>query len=663
MTAEKDNPVPAGADNLRRMKELVELLNEASRAYYKENREIMPNREYDALYDELQTLEQETGIVMAGSPTSKVGYELAEELPKEDHDRPMLSLDKTKEVEALQAFLGDGKGLLSWKLDGLTVVLTYENGSLVKAVTRGNGTTGEVITANAKTFRNIPLQIPFQGKCVLRGEAIMTYSAFEKVNAQIAEDASRYRNPRNLCSGTVRQLNSRITAERGVRFVVFGLVSAEGVDFANSHEQEFVWAKSQGFETVEYEIVTQDTLPEAVHRFSEKIQGNDYPSDGLVLLMDDIAYGISLGRTAKFPRNAMAFKWKDEVETTTLREIEWSASRTGLINPVAIFDPVELEGTVVSRASVHNVSVMEGLRLGIGDQITVYKANMIIPQIAENLTGSGTAHAPEVCPVCGGKTEIRQMEDVRSLYCVNPRCQAKQVGRFALLVSRDALNVEGLSEATLEKLIDHGWIHEFADIFHLETHKEAITSLEGFGEKSFANLQSAIDKARQTTLPRLLFGIGIPGIGAATAKVLSRAFHADLQALREADEETLSGIDGIGSVLASGIVKTFRDEEFASQLDHLLPELSFPEAEESGKAQTLAGLTFVITGSVLHFENRNALKAAIEEAGGKVTGSVSAKTNYLINNDKTSSSTKNKTAAKLGIPVISEEEVMAMMGE
>ena len=645
-----------------RMKELVALLNKAARAYYQESREIMTNREYDELYDELEALEKETGIVMAGSPTRKVGYEVVSELPKEDHETPMLSLDKTKEVEALQSFLGEQKGILSWKLDGLTIVLTYEGGELQKAVTRGNGYTGEVITGNAKVFENLPLSIPFQGKCVLRGEAIMTYSNFERVNAGIADETSRYRNPRNLCSGTVRQLNSRITAERGVRFVMFSLVQADGVDFANSHEKEYDWAAGQGFEVVEHVEVDSASLPQAVRSFAEKVEGSDYPSDGLVLLMDDIAYGRSLGRTAKFPRDSIAFKWKDEISETTLREMEWSPSRTGLINPVAIFDPVELEGTQVSRASVHNVSVMEGLKLGIGDRITVYKANMIIPQIAENLTGSGTCVPPEVCPVCGGKTEIRQVQSVRSLYCTNPDCQAKHIKRFSLFVSRDAMNIDGLSEATLEKLIDRGFVREYADLYHLEDHKEAITEMEGFGQKSFDNLQEAIARSRQTTLPRLLMAIGIPGIGTANAKMLSRAYRSNLDAIRAADEEELAGIEGIGPVLAASITGFFGDEDKMRSLNNLLPEIKWEQEKEAPPEQlTLQGKTFVITGSVHHFDNRNACKAAIEEAGGKVTGSVTSKTDYLINNDNTSSSTKNKTAQKLGIPIITEEELLEMM--
>lgn len=500
---------------VKRMKELTALLLPAARAYYQESREIMSNREYDRLYDELLELEKVTGIMLAGSPTQKVGYEILSELPKEAHETPMLSLDKTKEVEALQDWLGEQKGILSWKLDGLTIVLTYEGGELVKAVTRGNGEIGEVITNNARVFANVPLRIAYEGQLILRGEAVIRYSDFQHINEEIGDVDAKYKNPRNLCSGSVRQLNNEITAKRNVNFEAFMLVKAEGVDFKNSREEQFQWLMRQGFDVVEYREVTRETIPEAVAAFSDAVETSDMPSDGLVLLMDDIAYGESLGRTAKFPRNSIAFKWADEIRETRLLEIEWSASRTGLINPVAIFEPVELEGTTVSRASVHNISIMEALKLGEGDTITVYKANMIIPQIAENLTGSGTVRIPEKCPVCQGETEIRQVNDVRSLYCTNPECQAKKIKSFTLLVSRDALNIDGLSEATLEKFIAAGFIHEYADIFHLDRHQEAIITMEGFGQRSYDNLMAAIRTASHTTLPRMIYGLGITGIGLA----------------------------------------------------------------------------------------------------------------------------------------------------
>lgn len=650
-------------EKISRMKELAATLTAAAKTYYQESREIMSNYEYDKLYDELAELEKETGVVLSKSPTQSVGYEVLSELPKERHESPMLSLDKTKSTADLQEWLGDQTGILSWKLDGLTVVLTYSGGTLKKAVTRGNGEIGEVITSNARVFANVPVTISFQGELVLRGEAVIRYSEFNRINEAIDDVDARYKNPRNLCSGSVRQLNSQITAERNVNFEAFALVTAEGVDFNNSRKEQFEWLKRQGFDVVEYRTVTADTLPEAVEAFAEAVSGYDIPSDGLVLLLDDIAYGESLGRTAKFPRNAIAFKWADEIRETKLQYIEWSPSRTGLINPVAVFDPVELEGTTVSRASVHNLSIMESLALGEGDTITVYKANMIIPQIADNLTRSGKIQIPEKCPVCGGRTEVRQAGDVRSLYCTNPDCQAKRIKSFSLFVSRDALNIDGLSEATLEKFIGAGFIKEFADIFHLDRYEETITQMEGFGQKSYDNLIRATEAASHTTLARMVYGLGISGIGLANAKMLCRKFKLDFDRMRHATAEELVEVDGIGAVLADAWIRYFADEKNQETVDHLLSELTFEQEEESAEEAVFEGMTFVITGSVEHFANRNELKEAIEARGGKATGSVTSKTTYLINNDVTSNSSKNKKAKDLGVPIISEEEFIKMLGE
>ena len=650
-------------DKTKRIRELIGTLRAAGRAYYQESREIMSNFEYDKLYDELVSLEKETGIVFANSPTQNVGYEVVSALPKERHEKPMLSLNKTKSVEELADWLGGQTGLLSWKMDGLTIVLTYQNGTLVKAVTRGNGEIGEVITANAKAFVNVPLNISYQGELILRGEAIIRYSDFEKINEQIEDVDAKYKNPRNLCSGSVRQLNSEITAQRQVHFYAFSLVKADGIDFKNSRKEQFEWLKTQGFEVVEYHEVTKETLPETVKMYSEAIAENDTPSDGLVLLYDDIAYGQSLGRTAKFPRDSIAFKWADEIQETTLLYIEWSASRTGLINPVAVFEPVELEGTTVSRASVHNISIMEALELGAGDRITVYKANMIIPQIADNLTRSGVRDIPEACPVCGGQTEVRQLNDVKSLYCTNPDCQAKKIKSFTLFTSRDALNIAGLSEATLEKFIGVGMIHEYADIFHLDRHQEEIVEMDGFGQKSYDNLIAAAEKASHTTLPRMVYGLGVAGIGLANAKMICRHFKNDFEVMRHATVEELVEIDGIGEVLAQAWTAFFSDGKNNAIVDHLLAELTFEaEDEESseGADEAFAGMNFVITGSLEHFKNRKELQELIERRGGKVTGSVTSKTNYLINNDVASSSSKNKKARELGVPILSEEEFLKL---
>ena len=770
------------SEKIVRIKYLVAALSEASKAYYAQDREIMSNREYDALYDELAVLERETGMVLANSPTMSVGYEAVDELPKERHESPMLSLDKTKSREELAEWLQGHPAVLSWKLDGLTIVLTYREGKLEKAVTRGNGEIGEVITNNARTFVNLPLEIPFRGELVLRGEAVISYSDFQKINDEIEDADARYKNPRNLCSGSVRQLNNEITARRNVRFYAFALVDAREADSgdadvgADSVEAQFRFLEEQGFETVEHYLVTEENILDTVERFEKKIETYDIPSDGLVLVYDDIVYGRSLGRTAKFPRNSIAFKWADELRETRLLEIEWSASRTGLINPVAIFEPVELEGTTVSRASVHNISILRGLHLGLGDRITVYKANMIIPQIAENLTardllaqaqaedvrageeirlaeeersaeegcpaggkqpmgkeasageepptgkkaaageeqpvgkgawegeepptgkeaptgqelpaddeqvieegdteedagekaeaveaalamrGHRLVEIPSVCPVCGGATEIRQVNDVQSLYCTNVRCAAKQIKAFTLFVSRDAMNIDGLSEATLEKFIDMGFIQEFADLFHLGRYRERIVEMEGFGEKSYQNLIDSIERARRTTLPRVIYGLGIANIGSANAKMLCRFFDHDLKRMQEADVETLSAIDGVGEVIATAFVRYMRDEDNLRKIADLVGELEIeiPKVEEG--SQTLSGLSFVITGSLEKFASRSDLKEAIEQKGGKVTGSVTGKTTCLINNDVASNSSKNKKAKELGIPILSEADFLA----
>ena len=647
--------------SIKKMKELGEKLREASRAYYQEDREIMSNVEYDALYDTLSALEKETGIVLADSPTVNVGYEAVEQLPKEEHERPMLSLDKTKEREALREFIGEHPTLLSWKLDGLTIVLTYENGELIKAVTRGNGIVGEVITNNARVIKNIPLKISFKGRLVLRGEAIITYSDFEKINETIGDADAKYKNPRNLCSGSVRQLNNEITAKRNVRFYAFSLVSAEGVDFRNSREVQFRWLNEQGFEVVEYRKVTAGTLDEAMDYFAEAVTTNDFPSDGLVALYDDIAYGESLGTTAKFPRNAMAFKWADEMRDTRLLEIEWSPSRTGLINPVAIFEPVELEGTTVSRASVHNISIMKELKLGIGDTIRVYKANMIIPQIAENLTGSGNAPIPHTCPACGQETVVKKENDVECLFCVNPGCPAKKIKSFGLFTSRDAMNIDGLSEATLEKFIARGFIHDFGDIFEISRYKDEIVEMEGFGQKSYDNLMESLERAKETTLPRVIYSLGIANIGLANAKVICRHFDNDLDRIRHASLEEVSDIDTIGPVIAGNLVAYFKDEDNNRRLNHLMSFLHIQE-DSPKQEQIFEGMNFVITGSLVHFGNRSEAKELIESLGGKVTGSVTKKTNYLINNDIQSNSSKNKKARELGIPILSEEDFRKLAG-
>lgn len=641
-----------------RMKELIDILNKAASVYYQGKDEIMSNFEYDRMYDELSALEKESGLVLAGSPTQKVGYEVLSELPKQTHPSPMLSLDKTKQVDELASWLGGKEGLLSWKMDGLTVVLTYENGELLNAVTRGNGVVGEVITNNAKVFKNLPVNIPFKGRMVLRGEAIITYSEFKKINALLSEE-EQYKNPRNLCSGSVRQLNNEITAKRNVELYAFTLVEAEGVDFKNSQQNKMEFMKEQGFQTVEYKVVTAKNIYETVEWFSEKVKTNDFPSDGLVLLYDDISYGESLGSTAKFPRNAIAFKWADETAKTKLTEVEWSASRTGLINPVAIFEPVELEGTTVSRASVHNISIVKELKLGIGDTIEVYKANMIIPQIAQNLTKSGSLEIPDKCPVCGEKTSIHKENDVEVLFCENPDCLAKKIKSISLFVSRDAMNIDGMSEATIEKFISKGFLHELADLFKLNRYKDEIISMEGFGEKSYEKLVKAAETAKITTTAKFIYSLGIANIGLSNAKMVCKAFSNDLEKIRHASIDELVEIDGVGEIIAESFVKFFANENNNHMVDDLLDIVTL-EDEENDNANDMEGMNFVITGSVNHFSNRSEVKELIEGRGGKVTGSVTSKTKYLINNDSTSNSSKNKKAKELGVQIITEDEFIDM---
>jgi len=652
------------ANERKRMEELTDVLDKAARAYYQNASEIMTNAEYDRLYDELVLLEKKTGIVLSKSVTRKVGYEILSELPKEHHPEPRLSLDKTKEVPVLQDFLGGRKGILMWKLDGLTIVLTYEDGKLVKALTRGNGEIGEVVTSNAKVFKNVPVEIPYKGLFSVRGEAIIHYSDFNRINESIGDIDARYKNPRNLVSGSVRQLNTKITAERDVNFIVYELLECDGVDFSDSRSAQLDYAESLGFEVVEHPLVARETLPEEVEKYSEKIKTYDIPSDGLVLQYDSISYGISLGRTAKFPRHSLAFKWRDETAETTLRSIDWSASRTGLINPVAVFDPVELEGTTVTRASVHNVSVMKTLKLGIGDRIRVYKANMIIPQILENITASDTITPPAVCPVCNGKTEIHDEDGIQTLYCTNPECMAKKIKLLTHFVSRDAMNIAGLSEMSLEKFTDEGFIHELADVFRLSKHKKEIVSLEGFGLKSYENLIAATDKARETTAVRVLYSMGIPEIGLAAAKLICRYFNDDMTAIENATPDELVKIDGIGDIMAETYTLFFKNLAHRQTYEDVLSEVRVAAPSYSGENEgegKLSGLTFVITGDVKKFKNRKELQNFIEEHGGKATGTVTGKTSYLINNDVNSSSNKNKKAKELGVPIISEEDFMNLM--
>lgn len=643
---------------LNRMKELIEILNNASRLYYQYSTPIMTDFEYDKLYDELEKLEKETNTILSNSPTQNVEPEAIDSLVKVEHPAPMLSLSKTKSISELASFLENQEGLLSWKLDGLTIVLTYKDGKLSSGVTRGNGIIGEVITENVKKFKNIPLTIPYKGTLVVRGEAVIKYSDFNKMNEELDDDSSQYKNPRNLCSGSVRQLDSKVTAKRNVNCIIFALIESEKKFKLKS--EEFEWLKSLGFDVVEYHKVTSNNLEEQVLYFKNKINEYDIPSDGLVLLYNDIEYGKQLGTTAKYPKNAIAFKWQDETAETKLIDVDWLVSRTGLINPVAVFEPVELEGTIVSRASLHNVSILQGLSLGIGDTILVYKANMIIPQIADNLTQSNSLAIPNKCPVCNHEARIISSNDVKYLYCMNDFCPAKLVKRLSQFTSRNAMNIEGLSDAIINKLADEGLIKTYADIYNLKRYKNDIISFEGFGEKSYDNLINSIEKSRNVKLANFIFALGIPDIGLSRAKLICKNYSNDINKIRNLTFEELSKIDGIGEIIAKGWIDTFNNEDFIKELELLLKEVNFTDTSIDNN-QPLKDLIFVITGSVNNFTNRDELVEYIESYGGKVVKAISNNVNYLINNDITSTSTKNTKAKELGIKIISENDLMSMI--
>lgn len=648
-------------DKITRMKELISILNKASELYYQKNTIMMTDYEYDHLYDELVELEKETNMTLSNSPTINVEPEISSSLKQVEHPSPMLSLAKTKKVSELENFLGDKEGLLSWKLDGLTIVLTYEDGKLISGVTRGTGIIGELVTENVKQFKNVPLTIPYKGRLVLRGEAIIKYSDFNRMNEELGDGSSQYKNPRNLCSGSVRQLDSSITAKRCVNCIIFALIESS-TNISNLKSECFDWLKNQGFEVVEHYKVTKNTVKEQVLMFKEKVKEYDIPSDGLVITYDDIAYGNSLGTTAKFPKHSLAFKWKDETVATTLRKVDWLVSRTGLINPVAVFDPVELEGTIVSRASVHNVSILEGLKLGIGDTIMVYKANMIIPQIASNSTQSGNLEIPDRCPVCGSKASIISNSDVKYLYCMNDFCKAKLIKRLSLFVSRNAMNIDGISDMILNKLITEKIVNNYKDLYHLDRHKDKIIAFEGFGEKSYSNMINSIEKSRHVKLANFIYALGIPDIGFSRAKLICNHFNNDFNKISNLTYEELSNIPGVGDVIAKEWIDTFSNPDFIEELKELKEEIDIPKASTNSN-KDLDGLTFVITGSLNKFTNRDTMIEFIEEHGGKVVTSISSKVNYLINNDITSTSTKNNKAKELGISIIDEDKFLELIKE
>lgn len=653
-----------GDDKASRMKQLVAKLNEARRVYEQGTDEIMSNLEYDRLYDELLKLEQELGTYLPNSPTHNVGYEVVSALQKEKHETPMLSLDKTKSTDAIKSFIGNKKCIASWKMDGLTVVLTYNNGKLDKAVTRGNGEIGEIVTHNARTFKNLPKEIEFKGKLVLRGEAIITYTDFNKINSSLGSGVENYKNPRNLCSGSVRQLDSSIANNRSIRWFAFELVSADGKS-PNSVEQSFEWLKRQGFQTVEYMVINQSNFLSVMSYFSSKVSKIDIPSDGLVFTYDDVAYGKSLGRTSKFPRHSMAFKWQDDEAESRLINIEWQVGKTGIITPVAIFEPVDIEGSTVSKASLHNLSIlMETLgRPYKGEKIRVFKANMIIPQIScgeklqPNQINAIRISIPDQCPCCGGETEVQidPKSGVQTLWCSNIDCPAKGSRLFKHFVSRDAMNIDGISDATLNRFIEEGLISTFADIYRLSDHMEKIVNMDGFGYKSYENMINSINKSRKVKPANLINALSIPNVGLATAKLICRNFGNDIEKVVAASYSEIDSINGVGDVIASNFVNYFNNKENVDNFIDLYRQLVI-EQEKISTNTSMNGVVICVTGDVYIFPNRRAIKDLVENLGGKLTGSVSRSTSYLVTNDTTSGSRKNKAAQEYGIQILTEKQ-------
>ena len=633
-----------------RIRSLIDILNKANEAYYYHDNEIMSNKEYDDLYDQLIQLENESGIIYSDSPTQNLGEHIYSSLPKVKHESPMLSLDKTKDRDALREWLGNKEGVLSWKLDGLTVVLTYENGKLEKAVTRGNGAIGEEITENAKFFKNVPLRIPFKGKLILRGEAVISYHDFETINV---EEQGRFKNPRNLASGSIRALDTNQVKKRKVQVIIFEVIQGSE---ANLVTDKFTWISHLGFKPVDYEVVNADNILEKIQDFENRITSNNIPSDGLVLTFNDTAYGRSLGTTGKFPKHSMAFKWQDEVEETVLRSVEWNTSRTGLINPVAVFDPVYLEGTEVSRATLNNVSYIKDLQLGIGDTIEVYKSNMIIPTILSNKTKSNNLIIPVVCPTCGMQARLIRSNNTEILQCMNLDCPARFLNKLIHFCSRDAMDIQGLSIKTLEFVIKQGWVNNFLDLYNLQNYERKWAMMRGFSTVSVRKYLAAIENSKKTESARFLYALGIPKIGRHQSQSLIQVYKswdAFIQAVKSNTD--FSHIDGVGDCLNQNIHNWYNGFYKQDQIEKLASLMIF-EDQEITTSDILKGKTFCITGKLNMFANRSDLVKFIEQQGGKVSGSVSKNTDYLINNDKGSNSSKNKKAIELGVSIITESE-------
>jgi len=658
-------------NKVERIRELIKRLNQYRDSYYNKSVSEISDHEYDNLFDELKKLEEETNIVMSNSPTHTVGYEVKSKLKKVKHSHPMLSLDKTKLIDDLKKFAGDKDCLLMCKMDGLTVLLTYENGELIQAETRGNGEEGEIITHNAIIFENIPLHIDYKGHLETEGEAIITYDDFEKINNNLPED-ERYKNPRNLVSGSVRQLDSNIAAQRHIKFIVWKVPEIEdGINSDNAFLFRLIFAKDLGFDIVPFYSYSNNTSDKEnceylIENLKEQSKIKGYPIDGLVMTYNDISYGESLGKTGHHPKHSIAYKFYDDVYPTRLLDVEWTMGKTGTLTPTAVFEPVETEGTMVERASLHNLSIMKDLGIiSKYQEIGVYKANMIIPQVdyakkVDNVTVEEEIKIPKICPICGAKTQVVKDNDTEVLICTNPNCTGKLLGKLSHFVSKNAINIYGLSEQTLQKFVDLGWLNSFQDIYHLSEHKEEMYKLDGFGKKSVDKLLDSIEKSRNTSLDRFIYGLCIPMIGKTASKDIANHFNYDYETFRQYGIVThYKGINGFGDSMNDSIHNYLRNSHMMVEM--LADEFEFAKVEKTSSNINLLNKTFVITGSLNHYKNRDELVSVIEGLGGKVSGSVSSKTSYLINNYITSTSGKNKKANDLGIPIISEEEFIKMI--
>ena len=658
-------------DKLNRIKELTEKLHKASVAYYQYDNPIMSDKQYDDLYDELEQLEKETNIVLAGSPTQKVQGFILKELDKVKHTKPMLSANKTKDINEIKKFIGNKQCVMSWKEDGLTIVLRFKDGKFVQAITRGTADVGEDVTHTMRTCKNIPLQIPYYADIEVRGECLISWKEFDRINEKLA-DVNKYKHPRNLAAGSVRQLDANITKGRNIMFKAFELVQ-EDVYNEKKYEQlmdikeSFDYLTECGFDVVEHEIVTYDNAEEMINKFSP--EQYEYPVDGLIITYDDYLYGKSLGETSKFPLNMMALKWADDVYETTLRDIEWDTSRTGLINPVAVFDEIDLDGALTTKATLHNVSFIEDLELGIGDTIQVYRSNKVIPKVHDNSTRSNTYKIPTECPCCGALAEVRCDKESKMLYCTNPDCSAKFTSKLENFVNRNGMNIVGLSKQTLETLVDRNYVTSFKDLYHLEDYKKELSSLSGFGAKSVSKLLKAIDESRKVDLTHLLTSLGIPLCGKSTCKDIAKYCHGNVDEFTFIMENTsleFAAIDGVGVAATTSLDDWWHEnrEMFYSLLSELFVEVPEEKTETNTSGADLNGKTFCITGKLTHFSNREALIDSITSHNGKYLSGISSKLNYLINNDKTSTSGKNKKALDLGtVKIISESDYLAMIGE